>query len=1019
MNKPFTLTLFSVVSACLQAQSPSNQRLAAYASDYYLNSQNQIEYVRIRESAPVYAMNAEAFINSSVFNNSAKLSKLKTESDELGYTHTRYRLTYNGTPVHNSMVITHAKNGKLISFNGNLSEITQPVNSVALNEKNSLELALQKVNAKHYKWENKTEESLMRTSFNNPNFSFYPKGELIIYPTEEKGIITNRYAYKFAIYADEPLYGANVIVDAQNGKILAEENLIHTADVPATAKTRFSNVQNIMSDNVSAGSYRLRETGRGGGIETYDLNTSTTYSTAVDYTNTTTSWTTTTIDQVGTDAHWGAEMTYDYYMVRHNRNSVDNAGYKLLSFADYGVGYANAMWNGFCMTYGSASNGGFTGLDVCGHEMTHGVTGNSAGLNYSYESGALNESYSDIFGCCVEAFARPTNNNWLIGEDVGTLRSMTNPSAYGQPDTYLGTNWYTGTGDNGGVHTNSGVSNYWFYLLSQGGTGTNDFSVSYTVTGISRDSAAKIAYRALTVYYIPSTNYNSARNLSIQAAIDLFGPCSNEVYQTKRAWYAVGVGPSPSGTMSPVANFSSVGNSPCVVPNTVNFYNSTYGGDTYKWDFGDGSAVSTATNPAHTYTANGTYNVQLIAYATCASAPDTIIKNQYITVNSPAASAATGAIRCSTGTVNLNASGGGQQYWYSSSSATGTPLYVGTSFTTPSIGSNTTYYVVNTYTNPSVMGGPASTTIGTGGYYPSISPTNPVYDSMTVMQPCKLKTVMVDVQTGYAGNRTIELRDKMNNVITSTVVNLPVGVSTVTLDFNLTPGYGYRLGLGIGSTARLFRNNSGVTYPYTIGSMINITGSSAGPGSFFFFYNWEVEPNSCTGAPTAVTASISSGPNVSISSNSQLACVNDSLVTLTGTPSGGVFSGPGVSGNTFNPAIGQGAYNMYYTYTDGNNCTNTDSVLIVVGLCSGINELNASSIFMLYPNPANEQFTIKTSAEINYSLRMMDATGKTVLLKQLTGKTNTINIDALAKGIYLIELQDNSSGIYRHKLIKQ
>jgi Zn-dependent metalloprotease len=1012
MNQTIKLTLVaSVLSVSLNSQT--NQRLLNYAGDHSLNSKNQIEYVRLKESYPVYGINVEAFMNSSVYNNGVKISKLKSESDPLGFIHTRYRLAYNGIPVHNSMVLTHVKDGKLVSFNGDLQEVSKPVNSISLNEKNALVFALQKVNAKHYKWENKKEESLLRSAYNNPEFSFYPEGELIIYPKDEKGNITNHYAYKFAIYADEPLYGANVIVDAQSGKILAEENLIHDFDDPATANTRFSGTKSFTVDAQVTGTYRLREAGRGGGIETYDMNTATTTSASSDYTNTSTSWSSTTIDQVGTDAHWGAEMVYDYFLSAHSRNSINGAGMKMISFADYGVGYANAFWNGFYMTYGSGSNGGFTGLDICGHEVTHGVTGTSAGLVYSYESGALNESYSDIFGCCVEFFAKPTAFNWNVGEDVGIIRSMSNPNAKGQPDTYLGTNWYTGSGDNGGVHTNSGVSNYWFYLLCQGGIGSNDNLMSYTVSPIGMTNAAKVAYRALTVYYTSNTNYASARNLSIQAAVDLFGACSNEVFQVKSAWHAVGVGPAPSGTATPIANFSSIGNSPCVIPNTVNFLNSTYGGDTYVWDFGDGSPLSTSANPVHTYSANGSYNVQLIATSSCAATPDTLIKNAFVIVNSPAASTATGGVRCSIGTVNLNASGAGQQYWYASSSATGTPLYVGPNFTTPNIATSTTYYVVNTFTNPPVFGGPATTSIGAGLYFPSYMP----YDSLTVMQPCKLKTVMVDASA--AGTRTIELRDKLNNVVTSTVVNIPLGVSTVTLDFDLTPGYGYRLGLATGSLGKLYRNSTGVSYPYTIGSMISITGSSQGSGYFFFFYNWEVEPASCTGAPTPVTASVSAGPNVNINVSSQLVCVNDSLIALNGTPSGGVFSGLGVSGNSFNPAVGQGAYNVYYTYTDVDNCSNTDSVLMVVGLCAGINELDNSGVFALYPNPANEHFTINTSTDQGYTLKIMDATGKLVSMKQLSGRTNTITIDALAKGIYFIEIQDNSSGIHRRKIIKQ
>jgi Zn-dependent metalloprotease len=532
MNKSLTLSLIaSALSVSLNSQS--DQRLLTYASEHTLNSKNQVEYVRLKENYPVYAMNAEAFLNASVYNNGVKVAKLKSETDPLGFTHTRYRLTYNNIPVHNSMMLTHVKGGKLISFNGDLHDVSKPVNSISLNEKRALTFALQKVNAKQYKWENKNEEALLRSAKNDLNFSFYPKGELVIYSKEEKNNVTSHYAYKFAIYADEPLYAANVIVDAQSGKILAEETLIHDIDVPATCNTRFSGTQSFTVDSQVSGIYRLREAGRGSGIETYDLNTSTVVSTSSDYTNTSTTWTTTTIDQVGTDAHWGAEMVYDYYLSQHSRNSIDGAGMKMISFADYGVGYANAFWNGLYMTYGSGSGGGFTGLDICGHEVTHGVTGTSAGLAYSYESGALNESYSDIFGCCVEFFAKPSAFNWNMGEDVGIIRSMSNPNAKGQPDTYLGTNWYTGSGDNGGVHTNSGVSNYWFYLLCQGGSGINDNAVSFTVSPIGMTNAAKVAYRALTVYYTSGTNYASARNLSIQAAVDLFGPCSSEVFQVK------------------------------------------------------------------------------------------------------------------------------------------------------------------------------------------------------------------------------------------------------------------------------------------------------------------------------------------------------------------------------------------------------------------------------------------------------------------------------------------------------
>ncbi|MBK7667551.1 MAG: M4 family metallopeptidase [Sphingobacteriaceae bacterium] len=485
MNKKHTFALLTLGLFSAQLLiSQSNQRLASISKDYTVNDKNEIDFIRLEKSTSIYENNTEAFFNNTVLTNDVKVEKFKSVSDELGYTHCRYHLSYNNINVHGMQVIAHAQNGKLVSINGDLNGINKPVNSVTLSEAKALQAALNKVDAKKYKWEDKAGESHLRTAFNNPSFSYYPKAELVIYNKQNNDkATTQHYAYKFAIYADLPLYGANVIVDAQTGAILTEENLIHTADVPATATTKFSGVQSFTVDNVSAGLYRLRETGRGLGIETYDLNTATATSSAVDYTNTSTAWTnTTTIDQVGTDAHWGAEMTYDYYLSAHSFNSINNAGFKLISYADYGVSYQNAFWNGSYMTYGSGGGGGFVGLDICGHEITHGVTSMNAGLIYQNESGALNESYSDIFGTCIEFAAKPLTANWLIGETVGSFRSMSNPNAFGNPDTYLGTSWYTGTGDNGGVHTNSGVSNFWFYLLSMGGTGVNDVLSSYTVT---------------------------------------------------------------------------------------------------------------------------------------------------------------------------------------------------------------------------------------------------------------------------------------------------------------------------------------------------------------------------------------------------------------------------------------------------------------------------------------------------------------------------------------------------------
>lgn len=189
-------------------------------------------------------------------------------------------------------------------------------------------------------------------------------------------------------------------------------------------------------------------------------------------------------------------------------------------------------------------------LDICAHEIGHGVCQATANLMYRNESGALNEGFSDIWGACVEQNATAalglTKSTWLIGEEVVTsgpaLRSMSDPRSLGQPAYYHGQNWYTGSEDAGGVHTNSGVLNHWFYVLSQGESGTNEGNNYYLVKSIGITSAARIAYRAESVYLTANSSYADARTFTIRAAEDLFGTCSPEAGAVTNAWYAVGIG---------------------------------------------------------------------------------------------------------------------------------------------------------------------------------------------------------------------------------------------------------------------------------------------------------------------------------------------------------------------------------------------------------------------------------------------------------------------------------------------
>ena len=471
------------------------------------------------------------------------------ERDAFGMDHYKYQQTKDGIPLEHAEYILHVRNGRVVSQNGVwVRESFIPSQQAGIGEAEALQRALDFLNARIYKWQVGAEEALLKKEQNNPSATYYPKGKLVYY-SSVKGVEPAEWklAYKFDIYAEQPLARKMIFVDAQQGGILGEEELLHTANAPGSATTVYSGAKGINADNTGTG-YRLRETGRGNGLETYNMQKTTSYSGAVDFVDSDNNWNNvnTNLDQYAADAHWGAEATYDYFKAKYGRNSVDNKGYALKSYVHYSTNYFNAFWDGTKMVYGdgSATNNykPLTTLDICGHEITHGVTTFTSNLVYSYESGALNEAFSDIFGTAIEFYARPGSADWQLGKDFGyVLRDMSNPNLKGHPDTYLGKYWYSGTGDNGGVHTNSGVLNYWFYLLCQGGTGTNDIGWAFSVTGIGMDKAAAIAYRTNTVYLTSSSRYSDARVASIQAAKDLYGSSSNEALQVTNAWNAVGV----------------------------------------------------------------------------------------------------------------------------------------------------------------------------------------------------------------------------------------------------------------------------------------------------------------------------------------------------------------------------------------------------------------------------------------------------------------------------------------------
>lgn len=618
---------------------------------------------------PIEASEVIPILNKFAGNPDAFDWKIKSQqTDILGLQHITYQQYYHQIPVEFSFYNIHLnRNSQVASMNGDAFRISQTPTNPSISKDLAIQRALTYINAEIYMWQDQNEEIALKAETGNQDASYYPSPQLVI--IEENAKYDNptsfRLAWKMDVYAQKPLKREWVYVDAENGNIILGLNRIHTSNAPGTAQTVYSGARAIISD-FTGSLYRLRETGRGNGIETYNLKKGTSYGAAVDFTDTDNNWNNINPqkDQYAGDAHWGAEMTYDYFYNTFNRSSIDNNGFKLKSYVHYDVDYNNAFWDGSRMTYGDGDGSYFyplTSIDITGHEISHGLTEYTAGLNYQNESGALNESFSDIFGICIDYYARGGNLNqnaiWRIGEEAtpsgNGIRSMNNPNLFSDPDTYNGTYWYTGSADNGGVHTNSGVQNHWFYRLVMGGSGTNDLGNAFNVTGQGMNVASNVAFRNLTVYLTPNSNYADARYYAIQSAIDLYGACTPQVQAVTNSWYAVGVGSPYSPTVTAAFNTSST--LFCSAPVTVQFFNTSSNASSFLWNFGD-NTTSTSVNPAHTYQSQGAYTIKLVADGG-ACGKDSVIMSQYIIIND--------SIPCA---ITLNPTGNNQ----TQSSCTGT-----------------------------------------------------------------------------------------------------------------------------------------------------------------------------------------------------------------------------------------------------------------------------------------------------------------------------------------------------------
>ncbi|MEU7645716.1 M4 family metallopeptidase [Streptomyces huasconensis] len=471
-----------------------------------------------------------------------KLVVRDVTKDRDGTVHTRYERTYDGLPVlGGDLVVDTAKSGR-----------TEGVTKAAKARLTGIDMSAEvKASAaeKQALSAAKAEGSKKTEADRAPRkVVWMAKGEPVLaYETVVGGL-----------QHDGTPNELHVVTDAATGKKLFQWQGIENG----TGNTQYSG-QVTLGTAQSGSNYTLTDTARGG-HKTYNLNrgtsgTGTLFSGADDV------WGNglpANLETAGADAHYGAALTWDYYKNVHGRSGIRGDGVGAYSRVHYGNNYVNAFWSDscFCMTYGDGAGNAkpLTSIDVAAHEMTHGVTSATGNMTYSGESGGLNEATSDIFAAAVEFNANNAQDkgDYYIGEKIdingdGTpLRYMDKPSKDGSSKD----SWYSGIG-NVDVHYSSGVANHFYYLLSEGSGKKEINGVQYDsptsdgqpVTGIGRDKASLIWFKALTTKFTSTTNYAAARTGTLAVAGELYGTTSAEYKAVAHAWAAVNVGSRPGG----------------------------------------------------------------------------------------------------------------------------------------------------------------------------------------------------------------------------------------------------------------------------------------------------------------------------------------------------------------------------------------------------------------------------------------------------------------------------------------
>ncbi len=493
----------------------------------------------------------------------------KMHTDELGITHIRTVQEYKGVEIYGTESVYHYGKGKE-RLNGSFFKINEDIVTVPTVQYaqvvNIVKSDLEKITV--FRELSDKEKKFM-------NY-YAPECAQIIFPKDDGTPVLAWMVHIRPNFIEEWQY----VIDANDGTILRKFNNTKS-DGPVTGTgTDLNNIPREIKVYEESGYYYLYNISEPmynqgtdeGIIITLDANNTST--TDLDYSMISCDDNLWTGHSAAVSAHHNAAITYEYFRSKFGRNSLNDQGGNIISFVnvteDGKTSMQNAFWNGQAVFYG---NGGSHfkslagALDVTAHELGHGVVSNTANLEYIGQSGAMNESFADIFGSMID------RDDWLIGEDVvkaayypsGALRNMSDPHnggtsehSYWQP-AHL-SEMYLGSQDNGGVHINSGIGNKAFYLFA---------------TAVTKDKAEKVYYRTLKEYLTKTSQFIDLRIAVVQSAKDIYGQNSAEAIKAGEAFDAVGIYPDTPQTDDPDTYDTNPGAERLLIYNTDDSYSYT------------------------------------------------------------------------------------------------------------------------------------------------------------------------------------------------------------------------------------------------------------------------------------------------------------------------------------------------------------------------------------------------------------------------------------------------------------